>query len=128
MVVRYACTESVTVTGTLADDPPEVLLHTVGRPGPGVELRLVDDGLADDGLLDTYGEERLPHAAGVVAHAQDKIRVVAIRPDMAGLDPAELIFAECEKSRHAVQVTQLFRGDRAVRSGDAEQPVEHPFQ
>ncbi len=43
VVVRYACTESVTVTGTLADDPPEVLLHTVGRPGPGVELRLVDD-------------------------------------------------------------------------------------
>ena len=29
--------------GTLADDPPEVLLHTVGRPGPGVELRLVDE-------------------------------------------------------------------------------------
>lgn len=43
VVVRYACTESVTVTGTLPDDPPEVLLHTVGRPGPGVELKLVDE-------------------------------------------------------------------------------------
>ena len=42
IVVRYACTESSSITGTVPDDPPEVLLHTVGRPGPGIELRLVD--------------------------------------------------------------------------------------
>jgi acyl-CoA synthetase (AMP-forming)/AMP-acid ligase II len=47
VVVRYACTESSSITGTLPDDPPEVLLHTVGRPGPGIELRLVgEDGEA----------------------------------------------------------------------------------
>jgi len=43
IVVRYACTESSTMTGTMAADPPEVLLHTVGRPLPGVEMMLVDE-------------------------------------------------------------------------------------
>jgi acyl-CoA synthetase (AMP-forming)/AMP-acid ligase II len=42
VVVRYACTESSTITGTDPSDPDEVLLHTVGRPLPGVELMLVD--------------------------------------------------------------------------------------
>ncbi len=33
------------MTGTQPDDPPEVLLHTVGRPLPGVEMMLVgEDG------------------------------------------------------------------------------------
>ena len=46
IVVRYACTESSTMTGTAPDDPPEVLLNTVGRPLPGVELVLVDEATA----------------------------------------------------------------------------------
>ena len=40
-MVRYACTESSSITGTRPDDPPEVLLHTVGRPQEGIELKLV---------------------------------------------------------------------------------------
>ncbi len=43
IVVRYACTESSSITGTRPDDPPDVLLHTVGRPQAGIELQLVDD-------------------------------------------------------------------------------------
>ncbi len=43
IVVRYACTESSSITGTRVDDPPEVLLHTVGRPQDGIELVLRDD-------------------------------------------------------------------------------------
>ncbi len=35
------------------------------------KLDLVQRGVAGDALLDTYGEERLPHAAGVVANAVD---------------------------------------------------------
>jgi acyl-CoA synthetase (AMP-forming)/AMP-acid ligase II len=49
IVVRYACTESSTMTGTAPDDPPEVLLNTVGRPLPGVEMVLVDEDLAEVG-------------------------------------------------------------------------------
>lgn len=40
------------------------------------KLRLVESGLADDALLDTYGDERMPHAAGVVAHAVDTGRLI----------------------------------------------------
>ena len=43
IVVRYACTESSSITGTRVDDPPEVLLHTVGRPQEGIELVLRDE-------------------------------------------------------------------------------------
>jgi 3-(3-hydroxy-phenyl)propionate hydroxylase len=35
------------------------------------KLQLVERGLARDEVLDTYGDERLPHSAGVVAHAVD---------------------------------------------------------
>ncbi len=35
------------------------------------KLATVADGLADDGLLDTYDEERRPHAAGQVVHSVD---------------------------------------------------------
>jgi acyl-CoA synthetase (AMP-forming)/AMP-acid ligase II len=43
IVVRYACTESSSITGTRPEDPPEVLLHTVGRPQDGIELVLRDE-------------------------------------------------------------------------------------
>jgi 3-(3-hydroxy-phenyl)propionate hydroxylase len=49
------------------------------------KLRLVDDGVADDSLLDTYGSERLPHAAGVVAHAVDTGRLI---DELSGRAPA----------------------------------------
>ena len=40
------------------------------------KLQLVRDHRAPDTLLDTYGDERLPHAAGVVAHAVDTGRLI----------------------------------------------------
>jgi acyl-CoA synthetase (AMP-forming)/AMP-acid ligase II len=43
MVVRYAMTESPSITGTDPDDPPEVMFRTVGRPQRGVEIALVDE-------------------------------------------------------------------------------------
>ena len=56
------------------------------------KLRLVDDGLAADRLLDTYGDERLAHAAGVVEHAVDTGRLIdelsGRAPQHTGLDAA----------------------------------------
>jgi 3-(3-hydroxy-phenyl)propionate hydroxylase len=56
------------------------------------KLRLVEDGTAVDALLDTYGEERLPHAAGVVEHAVDTGRLIdelsGRAPQQTGLDAA----------------------------------------
>ncbi|HYR95764.1 MAG TPA: class I adenylate-forming enzyme family protein [Candidatus Binatus sp.] len=41
--VRYSSTEVAIATASLADDPPDVLATTVGKPTPGVELRIVDE-------------------------------------------------------------------------------------
>jgi acyl-CoA synthetase (AMP-forming)/AMP-acid ligase II len=41
--VRYSSTEVAIATASLPDDPPEILATTVGRPTPGVDLRIVDD-------------------------------------------------------------------------------------
>src|SRR5205823_4044882 len=41
--VPYSSTEVAIATASLADDPPERLATTVGRPTPGVELRIVDE-------------------------------------------------------------------------------------
>lgn len=42
LVVRYAMTESPSVTGTEPGDPPGVQHRTVGRPQAGMEVALVD--------------------------------------------------------------------------------------
>jgi acyl-CoA synthetase (AMP-forming)/AMP-acid ligase II len=41
--VRYSSTEVGIATASLPGDPPAVLAATVGRPTPGVELRIVDE-------------------------------------------------------------------------------------
>jgi acyl-CoA synthetase (AMP-forming)/AMP-acid ligase II len=43
VIVRYAMTESPSIAGTRADDPPEVQYRSVGRPQDGVSIRLVDE-------------------------------------------------------------------------------------
>jgi acyl-CoA synthetase (AMP-forming)/AMP-acid ligase II len=43
VVVRYAMTESPSITGTEPGEAPDVLYRTVGRPQAGVELELRDD-------------------------------------------------------------------------------------
>jgi acyl-CoA synthetase (AMP-forming)/AMP-acid ligase II len=43
LVVRYAMTESPSITGTRPGDPPETLYGTVGRPQAGVEISLRDE-------------------------------------------------------------------------------------
>lgn len=52
LVVRYAMTESPSITGTDPDDPPEVQHRTVGRAQDGVEVAVVDD----DGRVLPTGE------------------------------------------------------------------------
>jgi acyl-CoA synthetase (AMP-forming)/AMP-acid ligase II len=43
LVVRYAMTESPSITGTDPTDPPAVQYETVGRAQAGMEVELVDD-------------------------------------------------------------------------------------
>jgi acyl-CoA synthetase (AMP-forming)/AMP-acid ligase II len=52
VVVRYAMTESPSITGTEPGERPEVLYRTVGRPQEGVEVELRDgDGDGDVGTV-----------------------------------------------------------------------------
>src|SRR5581483_3803633 len=43
VITGYGLTEAGTATATAADDDPETVATTVGRPRPGFELRVVDD-------------------------------------------------------------------------------------
>ncbi|WP_409330847.1 class I adenylate-forming enzyme family protein [Trujillonella humicola] len=43
LVVRYAMTESPSITGTDPDDPPDVQARTVGRPQEGVQIAVTDE-------------------------------------------------------------------------------------
>ncbi len=53
LVVRYAMTESPSITGTDPSDPPDVQYRTVGRPQFGVELELRGDDGSPVGPGDT---------------------------------------------------------------------------
>ena len=47
VVVRYASTEASLATGTSLDDDAEVVATTVGRPSPGVEVRLLGEPVGE---------------------------------------------------------------------------------
>ncbi|WP_102143169.1 class I adenylate-forming enzyme family protein [Mycobacterium hubeiense] len=47
LVVRYAMTECPTICGTEPSDPPEVQFRTVGRPAPGMDVRVGSDGVVE---------------------------------------------------------------------------------
>jgi acyl-CoA synthetase (AMP-forming)/AMP-acid ligase II len=50
LIVRYAMTESPTITGTEPEDPPDVQFRTVGRPQRGMEVAVsAGDGRAGAG-------------------------------------------------------------------------------
>ncbi|RAV03926.1 class I adenylate-forming enzyme family protein [Mycolicibacter senuensis] len=49
LVVRYAMTECPTICGTEPDDSPEVQSTTVGRPAPGMAVRVAGDGVIEVG-------------------------------------------------------------------------------
>jgi acyl-CoA synthetase (AMP-forming)/AMP-acid ligase II len=47
LVVRYAMTECPTICGTEPSDAPEVQFRTVGRPAPGIRVRVGSDGVVE---------------------------------------------------------------------------------
>jgi acyl-CoA synthetase (AMP-forming)/AMP-acid ligase II len=95
MVVRYAMTESPSITGTEPGDDPEVLFRTVGRPQAGVEIELRDEASArvtrgDVGRVHVRsayvmrGYWREPALTGEAIDAQRWLRT----SDLGWLDPA----------------------------------------
>jgi len=71
VVVRYTSTEASLGTGTVPGDPDEAVATSVGRPVPGVELRVTEDGESEAGAP-TAGE-----AEGGAGHPDRPVRDVA---------------------------------------------------
>lgn len=71
VVVRYTSTETSLGTGTRPDDPDEVVATTVGRPVPGVELRITDEDGADVAPGEV-GRVRLRSAAAMRGYWADR--------------------------------------------------------
>jgi acyl-CoA synthetase (AMP-forming)/AMP-acid ligase II len=80
--IRYSSTESGGVgTGTALDAPDHEALHTVGRPRPGVEVRITDDDgrPVPDGEV---GEVRLRSGAVMAGYWNDpESTAAALDPD-----------------------------------------------
>jgi acyl-CoA synthetase (AMP-forming)/AMP-acid ligase II len=64
VVVRYTSTEASLGTGTVPGDPDGAVATSVGRPVPGVELRVTDDGT--EGRADPGVEASTPGDVGRV--------------------------------------------------------------
>ncbi|HLG00925.1 MAG TPA: AMP-binding protein [Acidimicrobiia bacterium] len=73
VLVRYACTEAGIGTGTGVHDPPEDAETTVGRPQPGVELRLEGGAGSEDGV----GEVCLRSPATMIGYWRDPAATAA---------------------------------------------------
>jgi acyl-CoA synthetase (AMP-forming)/AMP-acid ligase II len=66
LVVRYAMTECPTISGTTPEDPPEVQFRTVGRPAPGMAVRVVNGGIEVAGPCVMRGYWRNPELTAAV--------------------------------------------------------------
>jgi len=106
VVVRYTSTEASLGTGTVPGDPPEVVATTVGRPVPGVELRLVadDESPAAEGEV---GRVWLRSGAVMRGYWADRFQ---IHPDEPDRGSEQLVDAEAT----SVVVDE----DGWVRTGD----------
>jgi len=66
VVVRYTSTEASLGTGTVPGDPDEAVATSVGRPVPGVELRVTDDQAHGSDEADRYAAQLPPGDVGRV--------------------------------------------------------------
>jgi acyl-CoA synthetase (AMP-forming)/AMP-acid ligase II len=132
VVVRYTSTEASLGTGTVPGDPDEVVATTVGRPVPGVQLSIVDDGgrevpvgevgrvrLRSAAVMRGYwgGPPVGPGAAGVV-YDQEATRTVLA--DDGWLTTGDFGFTDTEGCLHLVgRVNELY-----IRGGYNVYPAE----
>ena len=77
LVVRYAMTESPSITGTEPDDDPEIQFRTVGRAQNGMEVAIVDaDGRA--AAPGSVGRVRIRGACVMRGYWNDPDRTAAV--------------------------------------------------
>jgi acyl-CoA synthetase (AMP-forming)/AMP-acid ligase II len=128
VAVRYSSTEVGIATGSLPDDPIEVLATTVGKPTDGVELRIVDaEGrtlpAGEIGLVlvrspaTMRGYWRNPEATAAAIDAEGWIHT----GDLGWLDPAGYLHLRGRQSE------MFIRGGFNVYPGEIEDLLaRHP--
>jgi acyl-CoA synthetase (AMP-forming)/AMP-acid ligase II len=132
VVVRYTSTEASLGTGTVPGDPDEVVATTVGRPVPGVQLSIADDGgrvvpagevgrvrLRSAAVMRGYwgGPPTGPGAGGVV-YDQEATR--AVLSDDGWLTTGDFGFTDAAGCLHLVgRVNELY-----IRGGYNVYPAE----
>jgi acyl-CoA synthetase (AMP-forming)/AMP-acid ligase II len=119
LVVRYAMTESPSITGTEPDDPPEVQFQTVGRPQRGMEVIIVDgDGNAvAPGVV---GRVRLRGACVMRGYWNDPERTRAVLDDHGWLTSSDI--GRIDHSGNLVLAGRV--DDMYIRGGYNVYPLE----
>ncbi len=128
MIVRYAMTESPSITGTDPADPPQVLYRTVGRPQAGVELSLVAEDSREVGRGDV-GRIRVKGPCVMRGYWNDPEQTAsALGPD-GWLTSSDLGFIDADGNLVLVgRTTDLYiRGGYNVYPLEVENALtEHP--
>jgi acyl-CoA synthetase (AMP-forming)/AMP-acid ligase II len=119
VIVRYAMTESPSISGTRTDDPPDVQYRSVGRPQDGVRIRLVDE----TGVEVPNGEVGRVTVSGpcvMRGYWNDPVMTAAAFDDNGWLVSGDLGYLDSEGN--LVLVGRL--GDMYIRGGYNVYPLE----
>jgi acyl-CoA synthetase (AMP-forming)/AMP-acid ligase II len=119
LVVRYAMTESPSITGTEPDDPPEVQFRTVGRPQRGMEVQIVDANRSAvaHGVV---GRVRVRGACVMRGYWNDPERTAAVLDDQGWLTSSDL--GRIDPSGNLVLAGRV--DDMYIRGGYNVYPLE----
>jgi acyl-CoA synthetase (AMP-forming)/AMP-acid ligase II len=119
VIVRYAMTESPSIAGTRADDPPEVQYRSVGRPQDGMRLRLVDE-LGVEVPHGDVGRVRVSGPCVMRGYWNDPVMTAAAFDDEGWLVSGDLGYLDPDGN--LVLVGRL--GDMYIRGGYNVYPLE----
>lgn len=119
VAVRYSCTEAGVGTGTALDDPPEDAEESVGRPLPGVAVRVVGEaGVTVE--VGEVGEVVLRSPAVMPAYWRDEAATAAAFAPGGGVRTGDVGWVDGRGRLHLASRV----GDRYVRGGYNVHPLE----
>ncbi len=126
--MRYSSTEVGIATASLPDDPPELLTTTVGKPTPGVELRIVNS--ANEPLpADEVGEVVVRSAATMRGYWRDPAATAATIDADGWVHTGDLGYLDADGYLHlrGRQSEMFIRGGYNVYPAEIEDRLaKHP--
>lgn len=129
VINRYASTEAAVITGTRPGDPDEVVFETVGRPGGGVEIRVVDEEHGTPLPPEAVGRIQVRSAAVMRGYWRDPEATAAAIDADGWLTVGDLGRLDAAGNLHVVgRIGEMFvRGGYNIYPIEVEQALaEHP--